>query len=94
MIAVAVKLLHLAVEVGQAAKDNRRTGLIHHGGNIREPVGGLLATSRAREGILTWRWWTPAELTDPTAEPVWPPHLGRLLAESGPPDAPGVAPTP
>ncbi|MDX2603036.1 bifunctional GNAT family N-acetyltransferase/NUDIX hydrolase [Streptomyces caniscabiei] len=63
-------------------------------GPRREPVGGVLATSRAREGILTWRWWTPAELTDPTAEPVWPPHLGRLLAESGPPDAPGVAPAP
>ncbi|SFN01328.1 ADP-ribose pyrophosphatase YjhB, NUDIX family [Streptomyces sp. cf124] len=63
-------------------------------GPRREPVGGVLATSRAHEGILTWRWWTPADLTDPTAEPVWPPHLGRLLAESEPPEAPGFAPIP
>ncbi|WP_443080350.1 GNAT family N-acetyltransferase [Streptomyces sp. SP18BB07] len=52
-------------------------------GPRREPVGGLLATSRAEEGIMAWRWWTPADLADPAAEPVWPPELPRLLAELG-----------
>ncbi|MFM9677483.1 GNAT family N-acetyltransferase [Streptomyces brasiliscabiei] len=50
-------------------------------GPHREPAGGLLTTTRAQEGILGWRWWTPADLADPTAEPVWPPELPRLLAE-------------
>ncbi|QFR02704.1 GNAT family N-acetyltransferase [Streptomyces phaeolivaceus] len=50
-------------------------------GPRREPVGGLLTAARAAEGILTWRWWTPADLADPTAEPVWPPELPRLLAD-------------
>ncbi|WP_372443732.1 GNAT family N-acetyltransferase [Streptomyces adelaidensis] len=49
-------------------------------GPRREPVGGLLAAARAEEGILSWRWWTPAELAAP-AEPVWPPELSGLLAE-------------
>ncbi|WP_326581799.1 bifunctional GNAT family N-acetyltransferase/NUDIX hydrolase [Streptomyces sp. NBC_00481] len=49
-------------------------------GPRREPVGGLLAASRAEEGILAWRWWTRAELVA-QAEPVWPPELARLLAE-------------
>lgn len=49
-------------------------------GPRREPVGGLLATACAEEGILTWRWWTPAELAAP-AEPVWPPELARRLTE-------------
>ncbi|WP_033526059.1 bifunctional GNAT family N-acetyltransferase/NUDIX hydrolase [Streptomyces galbus] len=63
-------------------------------GPRRAPVGGLLATSRADEGILTWRWWTPAELADPTAEPVWPPDLARLLAAFEPTYDTGAAPTP
>ncbi|WP_399103205.1 GNAT family N-acetyltransferase [Streptomyces sp. 11x1] len=52
-------------------------------GPRREPAGGLLTTTRAEEGILAWRWWTPADLADPAAEPVWPPELPRLLAELG-----------
>ncbi|MFF9779870.1 GNAT family N-acetyltransferase [Streptomyces sp. NPDC013978] len=52
-------------------------------GPRREPAGGLLTTTRVEEGILAWRWWTPADLADPAAEPVWPPELPRLLAELG-----------
>lgn len=63
-------------------------------GPRRAPVGGLLATARADEGILTWRWWTPAELADPAAEPVWPPDLAHLLAAFEPADDTGAAPTP
>ncbi|WP_413471657.1 GNAT family N-acetyltransferase [Streptomyces sp. MB09-02B] len=66
-------------------------------GPRREPVGGLLTTSRAEEGILAWRWWTPADLADPAAEPVWPPDLAHLLARFGTPDATGATgatPTP
>ncbi|WP_329012197.1 MULTISPECIES: bifunctional GNAT family N-acetyltransferase/NUDIX hydrolase [unclassified Streptomyces] len=48
-------------------------------GPRREPTAPALTTHGA-EGILDWRWWTPAELAG-TAEPVWPPGLGRLLAE-------------
>jgi 8-oxo-dGTP pyrophosphatase MutT (NUDIX family) len=52
----------------------------------REPVGDLLAAHR-EDGILLWRWWSPAELAVAT-EPMWPPVLAdlhaRLLAE-GPP---------
>ncbi|MFF4019487.1 GNAT family N-acetyltransferase [Streptomyces sp. NPDC001843] len=49
-------------------------------GPRRDPAGPDLAAEHARDGILTWRWWTREELADPD-EPVWPPHLGRLLAE-------------
>ncbi|MER6157319.1 bifunctional GNAT family N-acetyltransferase/NUDIX hydrolase [Streptomyces sp. NPDC001868] len=63
-------------------------------GPRREPVGGLLATARAEEGILTWRWWTPADLADPAAEPVWPPELPRLLAEFGAGDSADGSPPP
>ncbi|MFF4486908.1 GNAT family N-acetyltransferase [Streptomyces sp. NPDC001544] len=51
-------------------------------GPRRDPVGPDLAAEHARDGILTWRWWTREELADPD-EPVWPPDLGRLLAEFG-----------
>ncbi|MFD4791204.1 GNAT family N-acetyltransferase [Streptomyces sp. NPDC058459] len=48
-------------------------------GPRREPTASARAT-HSTEGILGGRWWTPAELVGP-AEPVWPPDLGRLLAE-------------
>lgn len=55
----------------------------------REPVGDLLAAHR-EDGILRWRWWSPAELAAAT-EPMWPPVLAglhaRLLAEGPPPSA-------
>ncbi|MDT0317559.1 NUDIX hydrolase [Streptomyces millisiae] len=55
-------------------------------GPRRDPLGDLSA-SHAGDGILDWRWWSPADLADPRAEPVWPPQLPVLLA-----DAPGHAP--
>lgn len=48
-------------------------------GPRRDPTASAHATHSA-EGILGGRWWTPAELVS-AAEPVWPPDLGRLLAE-------------
>jgi 8-oxo-dGTP pyrophosphatase MutT (NUDIX family) len=50
----------------------------------RDPVGDLTA-AHAADGILAWRWWSPADLRSP-AEPVWPPQLPALLAD--PPDEP------
>jgi ADP-ribose pyrophosphatase YjhB (NUDIX family)/ribosomal protein S18 acetylase RimI-like enzyme len=47
-------------------------------GPRREPVGGLLATARAEEGIRSWRWWTRQELIE-AAQAVWPPELPGLL---------------
>ncbi|MEU3983031.1 bifunctional GNAT family N-acetyltransferase/NUDIX hydrolase [Streptomyces sp. NPDC026672] len=49
-------------------------------GPRREPTGPQLAAAHAADGILTWRWWTRAELAA-EAEPVWPPDLARLLDE-------------
>ncbi|GGM03452.1 hypothetical protein GCM10010129_53660 [Streptomyces fumigatiscleroticus] len=51
-------------------------------GPRREPAGPYLAAAHAEDGILAWRWWTRQELADPAAEPVRPPALARLLAES------------
>ncbi|WP_437070310.1 GNAT family N-acetyltransferase [Streptomyces sp. enrichment culture] len=47
-------------------------------GPRREPTGPHLAAAHAEDGILTWRWWSRAELAE-EAEPVWPPELARLL---------------
>lgn len=49
-------------------------------GPRREPVGGHLATARAAEGILAWRWWSRRELSGAPGS-VWPPELPRLLTE-------------
>ncbi|MCX4763080.1 bifunctional GNAT family N-acetyltransferase/NUDIX hydrolase [Streptomyces sp. NBC_01275] len=49
-------------------------------GPRREPGGAHLAAAHAADGILTWRWWTRAELAE-EAEPVWPTGLARLLEE-------------
>ncbi|MFD5709963.1 GNAT family N-acetyltransferase [Streptomyces pharetrae] len=49
-------------------------------GPRRDPTGPQLAAAHAADGILTWRWWTRAELAE-AAEPVWPPELARLLDE-------------
>lgn len=48
-------------------------------GPRREP-GDVSAMHRA-DGILDWRWWTPAELDAPGAGPFWPPTLPALLAD-------------
>ncbi|MFE2461532.1 GNAT family N-acetyltransferase [Streptomyces sp. NPDC059402] len=47
-------------------------------GPRREPTGPDLAAAHAADGILTWRWWTPAELAE-APEPLWPPDLALLL---------------
>ncbi|MEU0287044.1 NUDIX domain-containing protein [Streptomyces sp. NPDC006147] len=44
----------------------------------REPAGDLTAAHTA-DKILTWRWWSPAELAG-DHEPLWPPQLPGLLA--------------
>jgi 8-oxo-dGTP pyrophosphatase MutT (NUDIX family) len=48
-------------------------------GPHREPIGDLSA-AHASDGILAWRWWTPAEV-EACAEPLWPPELPALLAK-------------
>ncbi|KUM72314.1 bifunctional GNAT family N-acetyltransferase/NUDIX hydrolase [Streptomyces curacoi] len=49
-------------------------------GPHRDPTGPQLPAAHAADGILTWRWWTRAELAA-APEPVWPPELARLLDE-------------
>lgn len=49
-------------------------------GPRREPTGPHLAAAHAEDGILTWRWWSRAELGAAT-EAVWPPDLAVLLDE-------------
>lgn len=48
-------------------------------GPRRGPLGDVSA-AHATDHILDWRWWTPADLADPAADPLWPPHLPALLA--------------
>jgi 8-oxo-dGTP pyrophosphatase MutT (NUDIX family) len=55
----------------------------------RDPFGDLRA-SHARDEILEWCWWSPADLVA-TGEPTWPPQLPELLElldANGPPTAP------
>jgi ADP-ribose pyrophosphatase YjhB (NUDIX family) len=47
-------------------------------GPRREPAGPHLAAAHAADGILTWRWWSRAELAE-APEPLWPPDLALLL---------------
>ncbi|MFJ7077885.1 GNAT family N-acetyltransferase [Streptomyces sp. NPDC098781] len=49
-------------------------------GPHREPTGADLPAAHAADGILTWRWWTRAELSA-SPEPLWPPDLAQLLDE-------------
>ncbi|TDC75396.1 NUDIX hydrolase [Streptomyces hainanensis] len=59
-------------------------------GPRRDPAGDL-TEAHAADGILGWRWWSPAELAAADAEAVWPPRLPELLAAvpaDGPPPAP------
>ncbi|MFJ9520478.1 NUDIX hydrolase [Kitasatospora sp. NPDC101801] len=49
-------------------------------GPRRDPVGDVGEAHRA-DGILDWRWWTPEQLADPAADPLWPPQLPGLLAD-------------
>ncbi|WP_035793987.1 NUDIX hydrolase [Kitasatospora mediocidica] len=63
-------------------------------GPHREPLGDLRAAHQL-DGILGWRWWTPQELADSAAEPLWPPTLPQLLAPvrtAWADGRPGVAP--
>ncbi|HEV2640742.1 MAG TPA: NUDIX domain-containing protein [Actinocrinis sp.] len=68
----------------------RQSEVIFQGaGPRREPIGDL-AASYALDGILTCRWWTPAELAAST-DLFWPPQLPDLLATlraDGPPAKP------
>ncbi|MEV7793034.1 GNAT family N-acetyltransferase [Streptomyces sp. NPDC087512] len=47
-------------------------------GPRREPTGPHLAAAHAADGILTWRWWSRAELAG-ASEALWPPDLPQLL---------------
>ncbi len=47
-------------------------------GPHRDPAGPGVAAAQEADGILTWRWWSRAELAE-EREPVWPPGLARLL---------------
>ncbi|MBO1419321.1 NUDIX domain-containing protein [Streptomyces sp. FH025] len=47
-------------------------------GPHRGPVGDVRAV-HAEDGILDWRWWTPADLADENADALWPPRLPELL---------------
>jgi 8-oxo-dGTP pyrophosphatase MutT (NUDIX family) len=68
----------------------RQTEVIFQGaGPRRDPVGDL-TESFALDGIMTCRWWTPAELAGST-DLFWPPSLAQLLAAlraDGPPPEP------
>ncbi|MEV1012074.1 NUDIX domain-containing protein [Streptomyces sp. NPDC049881] len=58
-------------------------------GPRREPVGDLTA-AHAEDGILRWRWWSPAELAV-ADEALWPPQLPQVLdalRADGPPAVP------
>ncbi|WP_344467670.1 NUDIX hydrolase [Kitasatospora kazusensis] len=48
-------------------------------GPRRGPHGDVSAV-HAEDRILGWRWWTPADLAHPDADPLWPPQLPSLLA--------------
>ncbi|MCZ7412969.1 MULTISPECIES: NUDIX hydrolase [unclassified Streptomyces] len=50
-------------------------------GPRRDPAQGV-AAAHAEDGILTWRWWSPAELGR-APEPLWPPQLPLLLGQVG-----------
>lgn len=76
--------IHDFTRAGVPVRQHEVVFLAH--GPRRDPIGDL-TVSHAADGILAWRWWSPAELSDPTAEPVWPPQLPALLAE-GPPHPP------
>lgn len=47
-------------------------------GPRREPTAAAVARHPA-DGILGWRWWSRADISDPV-EPLWPPQLAGLLA--------------
>ncbi|MBW1598068.1 NUDIX hydrolase [Streptomyces sp. JJ38] len=49
-------------------------------GPRRDPAEGV-AAAHAQDGILAWRWWSPAELRR-APEPLWPPQLPLLLAQA------------
>ncbi|TDC26667.1 NUDIX domain-containing protein [Streptomyces sp. 8K308] len=76
--------IHDFTRAGVPVRQHEVIFLAH--GPRREPIGDLTA-SHAGDGILAWRWWSPTDLSDPAAEPVWPPRLRQLLAE-GPPRPP------
>jgi ADP-ribose pyrophosphatase YjhB (NUDIX family) len=58
-------------------------------GPRREPIGDL-RDAHASDGILAWKWWTPAEI-DSGSEPLWPPELPDLLRNLRRDGMPGVA---
>jgi 8-oxo-dGTP pyrophosphatase MutT (NUDIX family) len=62
---------------GVPVRQHEHVYLAH--GPRRDPAGDL-AAAHASDGILHWRWWSPAELEADDAEPLWPPQLPGLLA--------------
>jgi ADP-ribose pyrophosphatase YjhB (NUDIX family) len=44
------------------------------------PLSGDLTAAHSADGILSARWWTPAELAA-ADEAMWPPNLAELLAD-------------
>ncbi|MFC8452193.1 NUDIX hydrolase [Kitasatospora sp. NPDC057223] len=51
-------------------------------GPRRGPVGDVSAV-HAEDGIIGWRWWSPADLANERTDALWPPQLPSLLAAVG-----------
>ncbi|GAA1070568.1 hypothetical protein GCM10009665_78350 [Kitasatospora nipponensis] len=47
-------------------------------GPRRGPLGDV-SQAHAVDRILAWRWWSPEDLADRDAEPLWPPTLPALV---------------
>jgi 8-oxo-dGTP pyrophosphatase MutT (NUDIX family) len=75
---------HDYTRAGVAVRQSEQVFLAH--GPRRAPASGL-AAAHAADAILSWRWWTPADLAGDT-EPLWPPQLPHLLARLGTDRAP------
>jgi ADP-ribose pyrophosphatase YjhB (NUDIX family) len=69
---------HDYTRTGVPVRQHEHIYLSH--GPRRDPAGDLTA-AHAEDGILRWRWWSPAELAA-ADEPLWPPQLPGLLSGS------------
>lgn len=66
---------HDFTRAGVPVRQHEHIYLAH--GPRREPAASV-AAAHAEDGILAWRWWTPAELGH-SPEALWPPRLPSLL---------------